>query len=41
LAADALLNYSPAAGLFREEVLPAVMDLAEPGCPLGLAGECA
>ena len=24
-----------------EEVLPAVMDLAEPGCPLGLAGECA
>ncbi len=40
LAADALLNWSPAAGLFRHGLLPAVIDLAEPGCPLGLPGEC-
>jgi len=41
LAADALLSFSPAAGLFRDENLPSVVDLAEPGCPLGLPGECA
>lgn len=41
LAADALLSWSPAAGLFREGLLPAVIDLAEPGCPIGLEGECA
>ena len=40
LAADALLDWSPAAGLFRHGLLPTVIDLAEPGCPLGLPGEC-
>jgi hypothetical protein len=40
LAADALSSHSPAAGLFRDENLPAVVDLAEPGCPLGLSSEC-
>jgi hypothetical protein len=40
LAADALMSSSPAAGLFRDEGLPSVIDLAEPGCPLGLDGEC-
>ena len=33
LAADALVSFSPASSLFREGVLPAVIDLAEPGCP--------
>jgi hypothetical protein len=32
LAADALSNTSPAAGLFRGETLPAPLDLAEPAC---------
>jgi hypothetical protein len=32
LAADALSNTSPAAGLFRGEGLPAALDLAEPHC---------
>jgi hypothetical protein len=32
LAADALSNTSPAAGLFRGEGLPAAIDLAEPHC---------
>ena len=32
LAADALSNTSPAAGLFRGESLPAGLDLAEPQC---------
>jgi hypothetical protein len=32
LAADALSNTSPAAGLFRGECLPAALDLAEPHC---------
>ncbi len=40
LAADALASHSPAAGLFRHENLPAVVDLAEPDCPLGLNAEC-
>ena len=40
LAADALSSHSPAAGLFRHENLPAVVDLAEPDCPLGLNAEC-
>jgi hypothetical protein len=40
LAVDALSSHTPAAGLFRHEKLPAVVDLAEPGCPLGLSSEC-
>ena len=32
LAADALSNTTPAAGLFRGECLPAALDLAEPHC---------
>ena len=32
LAADALSNSTPAAGLFRGETLPAALDLAEPHC---------
>jgi hypothetical protein len=40
LAVDALTSHSPACGLFRGEHLPAVVDLAEPDCPLGLGGEC-
>ncbi|MEI8126974.1 MAG: prenyltransferase [Actinomycetota bacterium] len=40
LAADALTSFSPAAGLFRNEKLPLVIDLAEPGCPVGRASEC-
>lgn len=34
LAADALVSFSPAAGLFREELLLTTMDIAEAGCPL-------
>jgi hypothetical protein len=33
LAVDALTSQTAAAGLFRHENLPAVVDLAEPGCP--------
>jgi hypothetical protein len=33
LAADALSNTTPAAGLFRGECIPAGLDLAEPECP--------
>lgn len=40
LAVDALSSSTPAAGLFRDENLPAVVDLAEPDCPLGLNAEC-
>jgi hypothetical protein len=40
LAVDALTSFTPAAGLFRHENLPAVVDLAEPDCPLGLSAEC-
>ncbi len=40
LAVDALTSTTPAAGLFRLENLPAVLDLAEPDCPLGLSHEC-
>ena len=40
LAVDALTSGTPAAGLFRHENLPAVVDLAEPDCPLGLNAEC-
>jgi hypothetical protein len=32
LAADALSDTTPAAGLFRGECLPAALDLAEPHC---------
>jgi hypothetical protein len=32
LAADALSNTTPAAGLFRGDCLPAALDLAEPHC---------
>jgi hypothetical protein len=32
LAADALSDTTPAAGLFRGECLPAPLDLAEPHC---------
>jgi hypothetical protein len=38
LAADALSNTSPAAGLFRGEGLPAPLDLAEPHCGDATAG---
>jgi hypothetical protein len=38
LAADALSNTSPAAGLFRGESLPAALDLAEPHCGDATAG---
>ncbi len=38
LAADALTSHSPAAGLFRDENLPRVVDVAEPGCRLGGCG---
>ena len=38
LAADALSNTSPAAGLFRGEGLPAALDLAEPHCGDATAG---
>ena len=38
LAADALSNTSPAAGLFRGEGLPAPLDLAEPHCGDAVAG---
>jgi hypothetical protein len=41
LAVDALTSTTPAAGLFRHENLPAVIDLAEAHCPLGLHRECA
>ena len=34
LAADALTSSSRAAGLFRHDALPRLVDLAEPGCPL-------
>jgi hypothetical protein len=34
LAADALTSSSKASGLFRHDVLPAPLDLNEPGCPL-------
>jgi hypothetical protein len=40
LAADALSNTSPAAGLFRGECLPAALDLAEPHCVGPAAGDC-
>ena len=40
LAVDALTSATPAAGLFRHENLPEVVDLAEPNCPLGLNAEC-
>ena len=40
LAVDALSSTTRAAGLFRHEHLPAVVDLAEPDCPLGLHHEC-
>jgi hypothetical protein len=40
LAVDALTSTTPAAGLFRDEELPAVVDLAEPDCPLGPEGDC-
>ena len=32
LAADALTSFSPAAGLFREGLLPSLLELSEPGC---------
>ncbi len=38
LAADALSNTSPAAGLFRGEGLPAALDLAEPHCGDAIEG---
>ena len=42
LAADALSDTSPAAGLFRGACLPAPLDLAESECPLlGSPGGCA
>jgi MMP endo-(1,4)-3-O-methyl-alpha-D-mannosidase len=40
LAADALSNTSPAAGLFRGECLPAGLDLAEPHCAGDGANGC-
>ena len=40
LAADALSNTTPAAGLFRGECLPAALDLAEPHCTGPAAGDC-
>jgi len=38
LAADALSNTTPAAGLFRGEGLPAALDLAEPHCGDAIEG---
>ena len=38
LAADALSNTTPAAGLFRGECLPAPLDLAEPHCGDAIEG---
>jgi hypothetical protein len=40
LAADALSNTSPAAGLFRGECLPAALDLAEPHCTGPAVKDC-
>lgn len=40
LAADALSNATPAAGLFRGEGLPAALDLAEPECADTLTSGC-
>ena len=40
LAVDALTSHTAAAGLFRNESLPTVVDLAEPECPLGRPAEC-
>jgi len=40
LAADALSNASPAAGLFRGETLPVGLDLAESRCTRSAADGC-
>jgi hypothetical protein len=40
LAADALADASPAAGLFRGESLPVALDLAEPQCTWAAADGC-
>ncbi len=40
LAGDALTSATPAAGLFRDDALPAIVELAEPGCLIGLSDQC-